>query len=249
MKYIRGFVMSVGMFTIMPVPFKSWNEKYSHLVIPSLPIVGVLVGSIWFALAYLLTLTTIPTLMLASSILFLPYIITGFIHVDGFMDTTDAVYSRRDLEEKKRILKDSRTGAFAVIFMIGIVLLQFSAVYTILDAGYSIMIFVFLPAVSRCVAGITMLNIKPIFETGYNVTFKENTRPSHTVFICVILCLLQISAWFVLGFAMLPLLVEVIVGVLLVAYLYKQFKGISGDLCGFIIVVSELAALLTMACL
>ena len=42
-------------------------------------------------------------------------LVTGGIHLDGFMDTTDARSSYGDREKKLAILKDSHVGAFAVI--------------------------------------------------------------------------------------------------------------------------------------
>lgn len=52
-------------------------------------------------------------------------IITGMLHLDGFMDVCDAILSRRSKEEKLRILKDSATGAFAVIPLVILFFLQF----------------------------------------------------------------------------------------------------------------------------
>mgnify|MGYP003392776405 FL=1 len=47
-----------------------------------------------------------------------PYLVTGFLHLDGFMDVTDAVKSWRDLERRREILKDSHVGSFAVINLV-----------------------------------------------------------------------------------------------------------------------------------
>ena len=44
-----------------------------------------------------------------------PVVITGGIHVDGLLDTSDALSSWRDREKRLEILKDSHAGAFAVI--------------------------------------------------------------------------------------------------------------------------------------
>jgi len=55
MNLIKGFIMSLGMFSIIPVPKNSWNDKYMALVIPNLPLVGVLIGLLWYGLAYALS--------------------------------------------------------------------------------------------------------------------------------------------------------------------------------------------------
>ena len=49
-------------------------------------------------------------------------LITGGIHIDGYMDTMDAVHSYGDREKKLEILKDSHIGAFAVIMLVTYVL-------------------------------------------------------------------------------------------------------------------------------
>ncbi len=47
-----------------------------------------------------------------------PWLVTGFLHLDGYMDVCDALLSRRDLATRQKILKDSHCGAFAVICMV-----------------------------------------------------------------------------------------------------------------------------------
>jgi adenosylcobinamide-GDP ribazoletransferase len=43
-----------------------------------------------------------------------PIIITGGIHMDGFLDTQDALSSYQPRERRLEILKDSHAGAFAI---------------------------------------------------------------------------------------------------------------------------------------
>ena len=44
-----------------------------------------------------------------------PVLVTGGIHLDGFLDTADALSSWQPWEKKLEILKDSHAGAFAII--------------------------------------------------------------------------------------------------------------------------------------
>jgi len=249
MRIIKGFIMSLGMFSIVPVSKSSWDDKYASLVTPALPPVGLLIGVIWYGLSFLLSISHIPLMIKSALILSIPFILSGFIHLDGYMDTADAVFSRRSTDEKKRILKDPHTGAFAVIAIVGLMLFQFCAVYSIVDSQKGLLIFVLIPVVSRSVAGIAALRLKPIFETGYAQSFKTGVKTGHTVFICVFMILCCASAWLTLAITALPLLAGIMAGVITACYLYKQFKGISGDLSGCIITVSEFAALLCMALL
>ena len=52
---------------------------------------------------------------IAVALVLVPVIVTGGIHVDGLLDTSDALSSWRDREKRLEILKDSHAGAFAVI--------------------------------------------------------------------------------------------------------------------------------------
>ena len=247
MSFIKGFIMSLGMYSIIPVPKKSWDDKCMHVLIPALPLVGVLIGFLWYGLSFVVSSLPFPLMIKSIFILFIPFILSGFIHLDGYMDTADAVFSRRSIDEKKRILKDPHVGAFAVIALAGLILFQFGAVYTIIESQKDLLIFVLIPVVSRCIAGIAALRLKSVFETGYIKSYKKGTKIGHTVFICILIALCGTVAWLMLGITALPLLAAVATGIITTCYLYKQFQGISGDLSGCIITVSELAALLCMA--
>jgi len=246
MRIIRGFIMSLGMFSIMPVPKSSWDDKYSSLVIPALPVVGLLIGLLWYGISFALSISHIPLMIKSAVILCIPFVLSGFIHLDGYMDTADAVFSRRSEDEKKRILKDPRTGAFAVITLVGLMLFQFCAVHTIIDMQKELLTFAFIPVVSRCVAGIAALRLKPVFEAGYAYSFRTGAKNGYTIFICVLMILCCTVAWLTLGITASPLFAGVAAGIITACYLYKQFHGISGDLSGCTITVSEFAALLCM---
>jgi len=247
MSFIKGFIMSLGMFSIIPVPKKSWDDKYMQMVIPALPLVGALIGFLWYGLSFAVSSLPVPLMIKSIFILFTPFILSGFIHLDGYMDTADAVFSRRSLDEKKRILKDPQVGAFAVIALVGLMLFQFGAVYTIVESQKELLIFVLIPIVSRCIAAIAALRLKSVFETGYVKSYKQGTKIGHTVFICILMGLCGTIAWLMFGITALPLLAAVAAGIITACYLYNQFQGISGDLSGCIITISELAALLCMA--
>ena len=239
--------MSIGMYTIIPVPKKSWNEKCMPLVLPNLPLAGAVIGAIWYGLSFLIIGLQIPMMIKSALILFIPLILSGFLHLDGYMDTADAVFSRRSIDEKKRILKDPHTGAFAVIALVGLLIFQFSSIYSIIDLQKNLLILAFIPVISRCVASIAALILNTVYDTGFIASFKNGTKPGHTIFVFVLMLISCTAAWFLLGFAALPLLICLLTGVLATWYLYKQFQGISGDLCGCVITVCELAALLCIA--
>ena len=124
-EWLDGFSMAWGMFLAIPCPLRRWNEKAREKMLVCLPLVGLAVGGIWLGLYLLLRHAAIGGLY-AFLMAALPWLVTGFMHLAGYMDVCDAVLSRRELATRQRILKDSHCGAFAVIGMVLLALCQWS---------------------------------------------------------------------------------------------------------------------------
>ena len=120
--WIYGFFMAWGMFLAIPCPKKIWRESARRRMVACLPLVGLIAGLVWAGCVWLSAFLPLPlgALLCAAA----PWLVTGFLHLDGFMDVCDAVLSRRDLETRQRILKDSHCGAFAVICLVLLFLCQ-----------------------------------------------------------------------------------------------------------------------------
>ena len=116
--------MAWGMFLAIPCPFPRWREEARVQMSACLPLIGGMLGGLWALLAWGLVRLSCPPAVTALLLAAFPWLCSGFIHLDGFMDVCDAVLSRRDLEQRQRILKDSHCGAFAVICVCLLVLSQ-----------------------------------------------------------------------------------------------------------------------------
>ncbi len=138
-----------------------------------LPLIGLLIGIIWAVLYYALVTTGFPFLAVAFFVTLVPLILCGFMHMDGFMDVSDAIMSRRDLAERQRILKDSNTGAFAVISVIFIILGYFCFLSTAISSGVDFANMVMIVVVSRAVAALHVLICKPMQTSQYTVMQED----------------------------------------------------------------------------
>ena len=124
--WFYAFFMAWGMFLSLPCPFPRWNEKARGRMLACLPIIGILIGAVWAFAAFLLSRIACPKPVAAFVLSMLPFILTGFLHLDGFSDVCDAILSRRDLEKRRSILKDPHIGAFGVICIALLLIAQFS---------------------------------------------------------------------------------------------------------------------------
>lgn len=237
--------MALSMFTTIPLP-QVWEDDSAPLVMPCFPLAGVAAGLLWWGGVWAIGLLKLPVMLFAALFVLIPMLLTGCIHMDGYMDCSDAVFSRRSLEEKRRILKDSHVGAFAVISFGIWLMLSFAASNGFIERGINPMLLLFIPILSRAVSGLFMLITPPMHETGYAAYFKQNSKPIHLI-ILILTAAAVTTAGFLLGGLTfgLPLLCVIIGALLTLWFLYHQLKGISGDVCGCIIVVSELFGIIS----
>ena len=241
-KYLHAFVMCQSMFCAIPAP-QAWDEKAKDKMLIFLPIVGLEIGALWAALAWLCRLLNLPALVAGLVLCAYPFLITGFIHLDGFMDVTDAVKSWRDLERRREILKDSHVGSFAVIGIALLMLAQF-AFFSSAPAEANSLILIFIPAVSRCGSSLAVTGLKPMSTSQY----ADQKKPkSHIVALSMMLCLF-LAAGFLLcgkyGFALVGCLAGYGLALLRA---YRSLDGMNGDISGFALTVSELCAVAVYA--
>jgi len=159
--------MAWGNFCSLPCPAKRWDNNYTSLMLGFLPLIGLVIGIIWSAIYFGLVYLGFPFFVVAFLITFLPFALCGFMHMDGFMDCCDAIMSRRPLEERQRILKDSNTGAFAVVSMIFLILGYFCFLSTAVTTGVDFANMVMIVVLSRAVSGLHVLICKPMGQSQY----------------------------------------------------------------------------------
>lgn len=243
----NGFNMGISMFTVIP-PFKKvWDEDSGKFMMPVFPFIGLLIGVLWYAITIILIRFHFKGLLLTGIVLAIPFLLTGFLHLDGFMDVCDALLSRREREEKLRILKDSTIGAFSVISLVLLLIIQLGAINESLDSSKKILFFILVPIISRALVGYFLLSEEPIKESYFARLYKKGASKGFEYFLIFIFLVLIIISFFInIKFVFVPL----IIGLCAKYLLYKckkELGGINGDVAGYIIVLSEFIGLVVLA--
>lgn len=251
MKFITAFFMTWGNFMVLPCPHKKWDGKLKNLMLALLPAAGAVIGLLWAALYWLLLQLDIPLLLSGFVMMFYIFAVCGFMHMDGFMDCNDAILSRRPLEERQRILKDSTVGAFAVVTVAFLLLAWFSAMNTAFYQLSYAELFL-LPVISRGMGGFGVLSYKPIGHSQYVEDYKQPERAKYRAGLFLQMAaaaaaaaLLSETPWRTLICAG----VTAAAAFVACAYARKQLGGMSGDIAGYTICVGELAGIITLAVL
>lgn len=123
MRLMDAFVIAFSTYSRIPMPSAAWSEENRRYAMCFFPLVGAAVGLLlWGWLALCDALGVGPVMRGAAGAL-IPLLVTGGIHMDGLMDVSDAIASWQTQERRLEILKDSHTGAFAVMACAGVLLL------------------------------------------------------------------------------------------------------------------------------
>jgi len=240
---LYAYAMCQSMFCAIPCPWKIWDEKAKGKMLLFLPIVGLEIGAIWAGLAWICSLLQLPALVMGLILCAYPYLVTGFIHLDGYMDVTDAVKSWRDLERRREILKDSYVGSFAVVGIVLLIVAQF-AFFASVPADANLLILIFIPAVSRCCSALAVTGLRPMSTSQY----ADRKKPKSHMVVLSVMLVIFLAAGFLLcrkyGFVLIGGLIGY--GVALCRG-YKSLDGMNGDISGYALTIGELCAVAVYA--
>lgn len=217
-----------------------------HILV-ALPIVGVIIAALLQLWLWLCGLLDFGTLLFAAGLTLVPVLLTGGIHLDGYCDTVDALSSRASREKKLAILKDPCIGAFALIGTAAYLLAYF-ALASELPANPSVIGLLGVACVQSRAVGAFASVAFPLAKHSdiLSETRQGVGRPAALV------CTLWFIAAFCVGLMLEWRYALAIVAGALIALLYarvmskRQFGGISGDIAGFTIQMSEILALLAL---
>ncbi len=250
--WLESILISISMYSALPVKCLNWTEKNLRHAMVFFPLIGLFcAGGLW-------VVWTVCGLLNVGFVLFgvlavlSVVVITGGIHLDGFCDTADALYSRRPQEEKLRILKDPNCGPFAVFSVVLVLLVEFGA-YAQLYQSQSRYILGLLAGgfvISRCFSGISITRFPCAPTSSLAKTFGENAGKHVSVILIVQLAITAILM--ILWYRWIALILIVLSLLVFGGYYHmqkKQFGGLTGDLAGFFLVINETAWLLTTALL
>ena len=249
---ISTVIVAFSMFSAIPMPQTEWTNKSMRYALCAFPLIGAVIGALVCLWRFVCLRMEFSEWILAAGICVLPVLVTGGIHLDGFCDTADALYSRRPQEEKLRILKDPNCGPFAVFSVILVLLVSFGSYVQLYQTQGRNVVWLLAGGflLTRCLSGIAVTTL-PVAPTSSLVkTFGENAGKYVRVLLLIeygITGLLLVWFWGWLAVVLVWLGLFVFWGCSHMAK--KQFGGITGDLAGFFLVLSETVYLLGAALL
>lgn len=247
MKILRSMAVGFSMYSKIPVPSVKWDEESMKYALCFFPAVGAVIGAIQFVAGNLILHTGCGKLFFAGIMTLIPILITGGIHMDGFMDTMDALGSYGDREKKLAILKDSHSGAFAVLGL-GCYLVWSMALWSEIRAEVLIPVSAAY-VMSRALSGYSVVNFPPARKDGLGKTFQDHAQK--TAVTAVMILWFFAAVIFMICFSGMKAAVVAAAAIFVfICYRHmalKQFGGMTGDLAGYFLQMCELACLTAAA--
>jgi len=242
---LNAIIASLSTYSAIPMPNIEWSKKTTQYAICFFPIVGIIIGgllSLWYLFSYNLGVSGILFSAVAAA---LPILVSGGIHMDGFMDTVDALASHSSCERRLAILKDPRAGAFAVIFCVVYMIAAF-ALYFELYIMELVFPACFVFVISRALSAFLAITMKNARAEGMLATFIKHTNRRAALFSSIVT-----ATVFLLPIMLLCVVGGAISAALAIICLFwyrrmatRRFGGATGDTAGFFLVMCELFMLL-----
>jgi adenosylcobinamide-GDP ribazoletransferase len=232
--------MTIQFFTSIPIPYVvPMDRVHIERAIRMFPVLGLLLGFIYSFLLYVLMgWTPFSTLAISFIMWLVPILLTGGIHLDGWMDSSDAYFSYRDQKKRLEIMKDPRVGAFGVLSVIVLLSARMLFIYEVVsDSVHTIYLYIILiPFLSRSVMGVLLVKVRQAKEDGLGSLF-QNAVSRTTLWVYPVYVLIVLGVFlFLWPEAFLSIVWLVLAAILLIIFFSKKiiqwFDGMTGDVLG-----------------
>jgi adenosylcobinamide-GDP ribazoletransferase len=126
---LGDFLLAVQFLTVIPIRFNyepSDPDEGLTRAVAWFPLVAALIGCCLMLVDWLMapwfSIEIRDAAILGSSAL-----LTGMLHLDGFVDCCDGLLGTRSMERRLEIMRDSRVGAYGTLGAVLLLLAQFTA--------------------------------------------------------------------------------------------------------------------------
>ncbi|WP_246021087.1 adenosylcobinamide-GDP ribazoletransferase [Paenibacillus lentus] len=232
----------------IPVPLEvDFTPEVLRRSVKHYPLVGFAIGAVLSVVAALSAWLLPP--MPAAVVTLAAWIwLTGGLHLDGWMDSADALLSYRSREKMLEIMKDSRVGAMGVIACVLLLLFKMSLLATLIGSGFVYIGAALLMATVWSRWFMTYaLKVWPTAREGEGLAERFHGQTAGDITISTIVALLlsalglTLVAWwlippvswmlFLIYYLIVPCIV-CFVGTLAAARISKRLGGLTGDVYG-----------------
>ena len=236
------FWIAWQLLTTIPSPprYRGYSAEDLGRAVTFFPVVGLFLGLVLVGLDYLLELF-LPSILVNILLIIALVILTGALHLDGFVDTCDGLVVRKSASDKLKIMGDTRVGVFGVVGACCLILAKFAALVA-LPEGLRAAALILTPVLSRwaMVHAIYAFSTAKKEGLGWAAKQKTNWKGMAVATLFALVIALALLNWW--GAALLAVLYLLILAAS--KFLSSRFGGLTGDNYGAINEFAEVTVLI-----
>ncbi|HEX5547225.1 MAG TPA: adenosylcobinamide-GDP ribazoletransferase [Ktedonobacterales bacterium] len=256
---LLGLALAVEFLTVLPVRRARADETVTAEspdmagALPWFPLVGALLGLAFVGLDWALSFV-FPLGIRAVALLVFDALVTGMLHLDGFVDCCDALLGARTVERRLEILRDSRVGAYGALGGALLLIANFAALTALMSGPVRVLALLIAPILGRWGMVYAVTRYPYARVSGAGAPFRSHSG-LHLILASILMLVLLAASAFVIGSPIQAITAAfVLTGLLLVAALLvllgwlawasrRLGGGLTGDTYGAACVLVELAVL------
>ena len=235
---------AIQFLTVIPIK-RGFTVEEAGYSTAFFPVVGLVIGVLLAVLYYFINMILPHSVAMVLVIVAL-VVVTGAMHMDGFIDSCDGLAGHRSVSERLRIMKDSRVGGLGAIGGALLLLVKFVTLNSI-PREWIVVTLILMPVVSRWMMVYAVYTYEYVRPQGMGQAFKDGVGwlqlTVATIITLVVAAILFVKVWLVI------LLAAVLLATLTALFLRGKLKGLTGDSYGAINEIVELGVLLTISLL
>ena len=239
-----SFLIALAFLTVMPLPEgRRVSPEEVGRSGAFFPLVGAILGVVLVGLNWLFGLVLPPSLVNMGLLVAL-ILLTGVLHLDGFIDTCDGLAGSKTPQERWEVMRDSRVGSFGVVGAFSLLLLKYICLSG-LPEPFRVAGLVLMPTLSRWAVVCPIFAFPYAKPEGLGRVFKEQTSRRSLILATLVTLVLSLGLFRAMGIAL--MFGVWLVAMVLAAFLSRRFAGLTGDNYGAIIEVTEVIALIIIS--
>lgn len=234
---MKPFILALTFLTRLYIPNRyEMNDQDFAGSISFYPIIGLIIGGILSAIRWGVLYMT-PEMDILALVLIIGYVfLSGGLHLDGLADSFDGLFSGRDKARIFEIMQDSRIGSFGVI---GLILYFAFLLITFQHVDWTIILL--FPLVGRGSVLLAAGSSNYAKEKGMGKLIVDAAGPNHIIYAIV----LTIAVGALLDMKnILPICITYVLVLIMTQVIRKKLSGITGDIMGMTVEVSQCIFLL-----
>ena len=243
---MNRFLAALQFLTIIRIPWRRevQPEELGHSA-GYFPVVGLIIGLILAGLNWLFGLI-LPSSVANALLIVSLVILSGALHLDGFVDTCDGIAGHKPVEARWKVMHDSRAGGFGIVGVVLLLLVKYVSLNSIPEP-LLMMTLVLMPVLSRWAMAYAIFIYPYARPSGLGKVFKQGTSWPRFTMATLIAVAVTVILGQLVGLAIMFLIW--VITVVMAAYFKSKFSGLTGDTYGAINEVAEVSVLILISLL